>query len=82
MEAIAAYRSQPLAKLLEWRLNKEGWELHSGFGQSSADAVLRMHGLLASQWLSRWLESGRWYIFGIYCLVAAAAVRFLHHLGY
>lgn len=39
-------------------------------------------GLLALQWLSRWLESGRWYVFGIYCLVAAAAVGYLHHLGY
>ena len=39
-------------------------------------------GLLALKWLSKWLESDRWYIFGIYCLVAAAAVGFLHHLGY
>jgi undecaprenyl-diphosphatase len=39
-------------------------------------------GLLALKWLSRWLETGRWYIFGVYCLVAACAVAFLHHLGY
>jgi undecaprenyl-diphosphatase len=39
-------------------------------------------GLLALRWLSRWLESGRWYLFGIYCLVAAAVVAFLHHLGF
>jgi undecaprenyl-diphosphatase len=39
-------------------------------------------GLLALKWLSRWLEGGRWYYFGIYCLVAAAAVSVLHHLGY
>ncbi|HEY4443893.1 MAG TPA: undecaprenyl-diphosphate phosphatase, partial [Steroidobacteraceae bacterium] len=31
-------------------------------------------GLLALKWLSRWLETGRWYLFGIYCLAAAAAV--------
>ncbi len=31
-------------------------------------------GLVALHWLSRWLEQGRWYLFGIYCLVAAAAV--------
>ncbi|HZU27583.1 MAG TPA: undecaprenyl-diphosphate phosphatase [Bryobacteraceae bacterium] len=31
-------------------------------------------GLLALKWLSRWLESGRWYLFGIYCLIAAAFV--------
>jgi undecaprenyl-diphosphatase len=39
-------------------------------------------GLLALKWLSRWLEGGRWYLFGIYCLVAAAAVMALHHAGY
>lgn len=39
-------------------------------------------GLLALKWLSRWLEHGRWYLFGIYCLVAAAAVGYLHYLGY
>lgn len=31
-------------------------------------------GLVALRWLSRWLEQGRWYFFGIYCLVAAAVV--------
>jgi len=39
-------------------------------------------GLAALQWLSRWLERGRWYLFGIYCLVAAAAVAALHNIGY
>jgi undecaprenyl-diphosphatase len=39
-------------------------------------------GLLALRWLSRWLEHGRWYLFGIYCLVAAAGVGYLHYLGY
>jgi len=39
-------------------------------------------GLIALKWLSRWLEGGRWYLFGIYCLVAAAGVFYLHHLGY
>jgi undecaprenyl-diphosphatase len=32
--------------------------------------------------LSRWLEGGRWYLFGIYCLVAAIVVEFLHHAGF
>lgn len=31
-------------------------------------------GLVALRWLSRWLERGRWYLFGYYCLFAAAAV--------
>ncbi len=39
-------------------------------------------GLLALKWLSRWLEGGRWYLFGIYCLAAAAVVFTLHCKGY
>jgi undecaprenyl-diphosphatase len=39
-------------------------------------------GLLALKWLSRWLESGRWYFFGIYCLAAAIVVAGLHRIGY
>jgi undecaprenyl-diphosphatase len=39
-------------------------------------------GLLALKWLSKWLESDRWYLFGIYCLAAAVAVGVLHRMGY
>jgi undecaprenyl-diphosphatase len=39
-------------------------------------------GLLALRWLSRWLEGGRWYLFGIYCLIASVAVTLLHRAGY
>jgi undecaprenyl-diphosphatase len=39
-------------------------------------------GLLALRWLSRWLEAGRWYLFGIYCLVAATIVGLLYRAGY
>ncbi len=39
-------------------------------------------GLVALKWLSQWLESGRWHWFGVYCLVAAVAVEYLHHVGY
>lgn len=31
-------------------------------------------GLLALKWLSAWLEHGRWYLFGIYCLVFSGVV--------
>ena len=31
---------------------------------------------------SRWLESRRWHLFGVYCLMAAGAVAILHHVGY
>ena len=39
-------------------------------------------GLLALRWLSRWLEGGRWYLFGVYCLLAATVVFGLHCRGY
>jgi len=39
-------------------------------------------GLIALKWLSRWLEGGRWYLFGVYCLIAAIGVGYLHYLGY
>src|ERR1700677_1814455 len=39
-------------------------------------------GLLALKWLSRWLEAGRWYLFGIYCIVASMVVAYLCHAGY
>ena len=39
-------------------------------------------GLVALKWLSTWLESGKWYLFGIYCLVASAVVFYLHTQGY
>ena len=65
--------------------------VHAGGGGGSVrqpSAVLLgavvafLAGLLALRWLSRWLEGGRWYLFGIYCLVAAAAVLCLHRAGY
>lgn len=31
-------------------------------------------GLLALRWLSRWLEQGRWHLFGAYCIFASLVV--------
>jgi undecaprenyl-diphosphatase len=39
-------------------------------------------GLLALKWLSNWLEGGRWYLFGVYCLFASVIIFFLHCQGY
>lgn len=57
------------------------------FTQTGSDSVLQLlgpslaglllsfvAGLLALRLLSRWLESGRWQIFGYYCFFAAATV--------
>lgn len=63
---------------------------HAG-GASLSSAVLPsllgavfsfLAGLLALKWLSQWLERGRWYLFGIYCLVAAGVVFALYRAGY
>ena len=45
-------------------------------------ALAFLAGLVALKWLSRWLETGRWYWFGIYCLVAAGVVAVLRVNGY
>ena len=45
-------------------------------------ALAFLAGLVALKWLSRWLESGRWHLFGVYCLLAAVAVGLLHRSGY
>ncbi len=37
-------------------------------------------GLIALQWLSRWLEHGRWRLFGYYCLFAAVSVLAVNQL--
>jgi undecaprenyl-diphosphatase len=44
--------------------------------------VAFLAGLVALKWLSGWLEHGRWYLFGIYCLAAAGVVFYLHGIGY
>jgi undecaprenyl-diphosphatase len=64
---------------------------HAAGGSSLSSAVVPsllgavfsfLAGLLALKWLSQWLEKGRWYVFGIYCLAAAVAVYALYRAGY
>jgi undecaprenyl-diphosphatase len=58
-------------------------DLHGTVAMSLLGAVFSfLAGLVALKWLSNWLENGRWYLFGIYCLVASAVVFFLHTKGY
>lgn len=57
--------------------------LHSAVAASLIGMVLSFFaGIAALRWLSSWLENGRWYLFGIYCVVASAVVFYLHHIGY
>ena len=39
-------------------------------------------GLVALKWLSGWLENGRWYLFGIYCILASVVVYTLYLKGF
>ena len=58
-------------------------DLHGTVVASFLGAVFAfLAGLVALKWLSNWLENGRWYLFGIYCLVASVAVFWLHTKGY
>ena len=58
-------------------------DLHSAFTSSLIGLVMSfIAGLAALKWLSAWLESGKWYLFGIYCVIASAVVFYLHTIGY
>jgi undecaprenyl-diphosphatase len=58
-------------------------DLHSAAVGSLIGLVMSfVAGLAALKWLSSWLESGKWYLFGIYCLVASGVVWYLHTIGY
>lgn len=62
------------------RLYKSNLALNTGeFLHLVAPSLLGMvfsffAGLIALRWLARWLEQGRWYLFGIYCLLASLVV--------
>ncbi len=58
-------------------------DLHGALVASLLGLVLSfLAGLAALRWLSSWLEAGRWYLFGIYCLVFSGVVYYLYTLGY
>jgi undecaprenyl-diphosphatase len=57
--------------------------LHSSVSAGVLGMILSfVAGIAALRWLSSWLENGRWYWFGIYCIVASGVVFYLHHIGY
>jgi undecaprenyl-diphosphatase len=75
--------AREVLRLVKARHLSGGHELASAFVPSLLGAACAfLAGLLALKWLSRWLESGRWYIFGIYCLLASVAVALLYRAGY
>jgi undecaprenyl-diphosphatase len=58
-------------------------DLHGALTASLLGAFFSfLAGLAALKWLSSWLESGRWYLFGVYCLAASVGVLYLHIRGF
>jgi undecaprenyl-diphosphatase len=58
-------------------------DLHSSIAYSLIGMVASFFaGLAALRWLSAWLESGKWYLFGVYCVLASFGVFILHMRGY
>ena len=86
--ALAVVLTPPVVAREAWRLVRaERLAGAASLGSTALMSVLGAAiafgaGLVALKWLSGWLERGRWYLFGIYCLVAAAAVYALHAAGY
>jgi undecaprenyl-diphosphatase len=58
-------------------------DLHASLVSSLLGMVFSFGaGLLALKWLSSWLETGKWYLFGIYCLLASGVVFYLYTRGF
>jgi undecaprenyl-diphosphatase len=85
--ALAVVLTPPVVVREALRLGRQrtllSAQLHSDVWLSILGGVLAFGaGLLALKWISAWLERGRWYYFGAYCMVAAVAVALLHRAGY
>jgi undecaprenyl-diphosphatase len=85
--ALAVVLTPPADAREIWRLYQSQHHQLAGMVPAVMPSILGvvfafLAGLLALKWLSRWLESGRWHFFGVYCLIAAAAVGYLYHVGF
>lgn len=73
-EALRLLKSQPLVQQGGGSMLHVVWPSFAGLFLSFGA------GLLALRWLSRWLEGGRWRLFGYYCFFAAALLLVVDHL--
>jgi undecaprenyl-diphosphatase len=85
--ALAVVLTPPAAAREIWRLYQSQHHHLAGLVPAALPSLLGvvfafLAGLVALKWLSRWLESGRWHFFGIYCLLAALVIGYLHHAGF
>ena len=78
LEALRLVKASHEAKLAGHAIDLHGAAVSSLLGM----VFSFLAGLVALKWLSSWLESGRWYLFGIYCLLASAVVFYLHTRGF
>jgi undecaprenyl-diphosphatase len=84
--ALAVVLTPPADAREIWRLYQSQHHQLAGMLPAATTSLVGvvfafLAGLLALKWLSRWLETGRWHFFGIYCLVAAVVVAYLYHTG-
>lgn len=86
--ALAVVLTPPVVIREVLRLREHGGaltaqQMHAAVGLDTLGGLLAFGaGLLALKWMSVWLERGRWYYFGGYCIVAAIAVELLHRAGF
>ena len=85
--ALAVVLTPPADAREIWRLYQSQHHHLAGMAPAVMPSIVGvvcafLAGLLALKWLSRWLETGRWHFFGIYCLFAAIVVTYLHHTGF
>jgi undecaprenyl-diphosphatase len=78
VEALRLRKASHIAMLAGAPIDLRGSLIFSVLGMGFSFLA----GLLALKWLSSWLESGRWYLFGIYCLLASGFVFYLHARGF
>ena len=78
--AVIVKESYRLMKSHEESLTQATNLLSLGLPSLAGMVLSFVAGLVALRWLSRWLEHGRWHLFGYYCLVAAAAVLVIDRL--
>ncbi|MGH8288046.1 MAG: undecaprenyl-diphosphate phosphatase [Steroidobacteraceae bacterium] len=85
--ALAVVLTPPADAREIWRLYQAQHHQLAGLLPAAVPSLLGvvfafLAGLLALKWLSRWLETGRWHFFGIYCLIAAIVLGYLYHAGF
>ena len=85
--ALAVVLTPPADAREIWRLYQAQHHQLGGLLPAAVPSLLGvmfafLAGLLALKWLSRWLETGRWHFFGIYCLLAAIVLGCLYHAGF